>query len=348
MATCEKCGRALDDEYAKEWHWCPECRAKAGSAPFGLCEICGKPLYENEKGGICGLCLQNAEELYPSEQSSNVIEEDSSERKGCGCSPTAIKAIIFLIVTFSIFAIIIMSTGSTSEREPKSSPPSSAVQPQKAESEYDTKRNEEFNAARKHARKAIMDVAANPGTVAISDHDKSRFKGSGVFFYDFGKVRFTDSAGSAREEPYEYAYITTYEHFVSCYLKIGSNVIYDYTSFIDSKTGTIISSNFSVNGRSYGQTVLEGKILSSKDWDKPAVVGDGKISLSEFYKIENGMTLDEVLEIIGGGGTIAADSEMGGIRVVIVTWDGVGQIGANASVTFQNGKVVSKAQAGLE
>ena len=347
MATCEKCGRALDDEYAKEWHWCTECRAKAGSAPFGNCEICGKALYENEKGGICSTCLQNAEELYESEKTSLATGEELSEQKGCGCSSTAIKAIVFLVATVAIFAIII-STGSPSETDAKSPPPSSAVQSQKAESEYETKRTEEFNAARKYARKAIMDIAANPGTVAISEHDKNRFKGRGVFFYDFGKVRYTDSAGNAREEPYEYAYITTYEHFISCYLKIGNNIIYDYTSFIDSKTGTIISPDFSINGHTYGQPALEGKILSSKDWDTPSVVGDGKISLSEFYKIENGMTLDEVLEIIGGGGTIAADSEMGGVRVVIVTWDGVGQIGANASVTFQNGRVVSKAQAGLE
>ncbi len=59
------------------------------------------------------------------------------------------------------------------------------------------------------------------------------------------------------------------------------------------------------------------------------------------------MTYEKVCEIIGSYGYEMARTEMAGYQTVIVGWEGEGSIGANANVTFQNGKVVAKAQAGL-
>lgn len=74
----------------------------------------------------------------------------------------------------------------------------------------------------------------------------------------------------------------------------------------------------------------------------------GDITLQEFNRIEMGMTYDEVVNIIGTYGTESARTEMGGYTTVIFMWDGVGMLGANASVTFQNGQAISKAQVGLD
>lgn len=77
----------------------------------------------------------------------------------------------------------------------------------------------------------------------------------------------------------------------------------------------------------------------------------GDITLDEFNAIKTGMTYEEVVHIIGTRGTLLSESNLNlGEEYVtrMYTWDGVGSLGANANVTFQNGKVVSKAQFGLK
>lgn len=78
----------------------------------------------------------------------------------------------------------------------------------------------------------------------------------------------------------------------------------------------------------------------------------GKITLEKYNQIENGMTYDEVKEIIGSEGTLSVESGEKGTNLytVIYTYEGVGQAGANASFTFQgeNIELKSKAQAGLK
>ena len=78
---------------------------------------------------------------------------------------------------------------------------------------------------------------------------------------------------------------------------------------------------------------------------------DTKISLEEFNQIETGMSYEEVVEIVGGEGTVLSESDITGdgqYKTTIYSWDGNGMLGANANVTFQGGKVISKAQFGLE
>lgn len=75
---------------------------------------------------------------------------------------------------------------------------------------------------------------------------------------------------------------------------------------------------------------------------------DNLITYEEYTKIETGMTYDEVVEIIGSYGYELSRVDIAGYQTVSVGWDGHGSIGTNANVTFQNGVVVSKAQAGLK
>lgn len=75
-----------------------------------------------------------------------------------------------------------------------------------------------------------------------------------------------------------------------------------------------------------------------------------KISLDEFNQIQTGMTYQQVVDIIGSEGTVLSETDIGEpqYKTTIYTWEGSGSLGANANITIQDGKVISKAQFGLK
>lgn len=76
-----------------------------------------------------------------------------------------------------------------------------------------------------------------------------------------------------------------------------------------------------------------------------------EISLSEYEQIKNGMSYASVANIIGSPGELLSEVDLGlGADLVtkMYSWDGSGDIGANATVMFQGGQVIEKAQYGLE
>ncbi|MFW5544102.1 MAG: DUF3862 domain-containing protein [Prevotella sp.] len=74
---------------------------------------------------------------------------------------------------------------------------------------------------------------------------------------------------------------------------------------------------------------------------------DSYITKKEYDKIENGMSYSKVVEIIGSDGELIAESSVAGYTSKSYSWYGVDGI-SNANIIFQNGKVASKAQAGLD
>ena len=72
------------------------------------------------------------------------------------------------------------------------------------------------------------------------------------------------------------------------------------------------------------------------------------ITMDEFSQIKTGMTYEEVKKIVGSSGKVSSEVSSGKYKIVIITWYGNGAAGSNANVTFQNGKVQGKAQAGLK
>lgn len=91
-------------------------------------------------------------------------------------------------------------------------------------------------------------------------------------------------------------------------------------------------------------------IKTAEPTSTAATKNDEKITLEEFNQIKTGMTYDEVVKIIGGEGTVLSESNIGNseqYHTIIYKWEGKGTIGANANITIQGGKVISKAQAGL-
>ncbi|OYD07593.1 DUF3862 domain-containing protein [Paludifilum halophilum] len=75
---------------------------------------------------------------------------------------------------------------------------------------------------------------------------------------------------------------------------------------------------------------------------------DSGVTLDNFQKIENGMTYDEVVEILGKEGELISEAGEGQYKTEMYQWEGDSGFGANMNVTFQNDEVQSKAQAGLE
>jgi hypothetical protein len=79
------------------------------------------------------------------------------------------------------------------------------------------------------------------------------------------------------------------------------------------------------------------------------VVGSSaRASLDEFNRIQTGMSYAEVCKIIGGEGTELSRTDVAGTSMVIYAWDGNSVAGANMNATFQNGRLMSKAQMGLK
>lgn len=74
------------------------------------------------------------------------------------------------------------------------------------------------------------------------------------------------------------------------------------------------------------------------------------ITLEEFKAIENGMSYEEVCEIIGGEGELLSEGGEPGSAyyTVMYQWKGEGSLGANANAMFQGGKLTNKAQFGLK
>jgi hypothetical protein len=64
-----------------------------------------------------------------------------------------------------------------------------------------------------------------------------------------------------------------------------------------------------------------------------------------YAQVREGMTYEQVVAIVGPPSQEISSNEIGGYRTVMYQWDA--GFMANANMTFQNGKLVSKAQFGL-
>lgn len=82
---------------------------------------------------------------------------------------------------------------------------------------------------------------------------------------------------------------------------------------------------------------------------KKAPKEDPGISKEEFNAIENGMTYEEVVKIIGGEGEVLSEVGEKGDQfyTIMYMYNGEEGFGSNANFTFQGGKLSAKAQFGL-
>lgn len=98
-------------------------------------------------------------------------------------------------------------------------------------------------------------------------------------------------------------------------------------------------------------TYVNGTMTFNSSAETESSSNDPTITLEEFEKIQTGMSLQEVVDIVGGVGEKLSSVDLGmGLEYIseMFSWTGDGSIGANANVTFQGGKVCAKAQIGLK
>jgi hypothetical protein len=75
----------------------------------------------------------------------------------------------------------------------------------------------------------------------------------------------------------------------------------------------------------------------------------GRISLAEFEALTEGMTYEEVVAIIGGPGELTYQSKVGETTMAGYSWKGTAKVmTGNASLSFMDNAMTSKAQFGLE
>lgn len=84
-----------------------------------------------------------------------------------------------------------------------------------------------------------------------------------------------------------------------------------------------------------------GKLINKAQFG--VETSDIEITLEQFNKLANGMTKEQVFDILGGEGAVLSESG----DIVMYTYNGK-SLGANASLMFQGGKLMNKTQLGLE
>ncbi len=71
------------------------------------------------------------------------------------------------------------------------------------------------------------------------------------------------------------------------------------------------------------------------------------VTLDQFNRVEEGMTYDKVVELFGGEGEPISESTINEATTAVYLWNGNDGV-SNATITFYNNAVLSKAQTGLK
>lgn len=88
-----------------------------------------------------------------------------------------------------------------------------------------------------------------------------------------------------------------------------------------------------------------GKASAALGSNGSAGKGDGVlITFAQYEKLEVGMSVEDVIDILGGEGEALSEAE----NMVVYNYKGTGSTGANAVIAIQGGKLLTKAQLGLE
>ncbi len=70
------------------------------------------------------------------------------------------------------------------------------------------------------------------------------------------------------------------------------------------------------------------------------------VTMANYNRLRTGMSYSQVVKILGSGGTELSSNDIGGYHTVMYMWQGDG--GGNMNAMFQNGRLIQKAQFGLQ
>ncbi len=72
------------------------------------------------------------------------------------------------------------------------------------------------------------------------------------------------------------------------------------------------------------------------------------VNMKNYSKLQSGMSYEEVVAILGQNGEEISSNDIAGYKNVMYKWNGDSGFGANMNAMFQNGKLIQKAQYGLQ
>lgn len=118
---------------------------------------------------------------------------------------------------------------------------------------------------------------------------------------------------------------------------------------IDGLAENISVSDYTEDGSTIQYTYQNGKMVyDSSNVAKREIQGDGTVTMELYQKIKNGMTYNEVVNLIGADGKPVVSVGDGEYKTECYEWSGDSGDYSSVDVTFQGGVVAGKLQIGLE
>lgn len=198
-----------------------------------------------------------------------------------------------------------------------------------------------YDQAYQNAAIAVKKYLSNPDSAYLK-HNYSKFHISTGKFYNYGDITYKNSSGIEVKEPFETCIMITDKKVYPLYVKLGNNILLDDRDIVNDLGVVTAAGDSKYSTLKQGTVFYEGELVA--DWDENKMA----ITYNEYNQIKNGMDYSQVSQIVGSYGAEMSRVNVSGYESVVIAWDGIGSIGANANVTFQNGKVIAKAQFGLE
>lgn len=222
--------------------------------------------------------------------------------------------------------ILVIFAGCSEDSSDAVQTPGSNPAPAETEAEKQPESSEIVSAFSGIASEEYISVSAGAGTTLVS-----------IFEPELGEKML--SAYSEGLEPEDWAGIQQRIVDIASTIEPINGASNVSVSLKDAKDGTIYL------------TVINDKVSYDAFHVEDVSSNDPTITLDEFNQITNGMTYQEVVDIVGGPGELLSETDLGmgsEYASAMYMWEGEGSIGANANVMFQGGAVVSKSQLGLE
>ncbi|WP_283608868.1 zinc-ribbon domain-containing protein [Faecalispora anaeroviscerum] len=308
------------------------------------CKNCGEQIPENSN--FCSHCgaVINACETDPISESTAPEDvtksKDLDENKGCRTIFCAVMISIFL---FSLISIISLNYKSPDVPASTSSTPTiESSLPEVLSQEQILTRKAFEMGTQGNIESSIKKLLKNPDT-AVFTHDKSSWTAHNAILTGSGTVAYKNSKGQSVSEPFTVSVIMTDKYYYPLYVELNKTVS------LDDRKGVNSLGIVTKTGASIFNAKQSNPLFQDEDGDLVVVYDENsvKITLDEYNRIETGMRYEEVTEIVGSYGVEMAHSEFAGYQTLIIGWEGIGDLGANANVTFSVGRVYAKGQCGL-
>lgn len=130
-------------------------------------------------------------------------------------------------------------------------------------------------------------------------------------------------------------------------LKIIAVIVWTFLVFICGVVVGSASKSTPTPGASSSSRLQTAQHASPTQPSNGSVKQRAGVTMAQFNQLKEGMTYEDVVTILGSPGEQMSSSEIAGTKTVMYEWNGA-TLGANMNAMFQNNKMASKAQFGLE